>query len=507
MAYERPLPPPIDPWALYIRSDPLPEYDQVSLTSYFESEVYSLKDTVGDVSKDVKSLLTKPNPSIELGIDELKSDVRDIKRLIEDDSDGAKRQLVELIKLHEKSRQYADEEWREFFLPIMRTLERKIKQRIFTVIEDKLNCERQLKGSDEDFKTSFDLETEMDELEKRAVLMFFSQTIEELRQYESRRDYQPQAYHDMKKLQKNLAVLRTEIERRLRFLEYKEKPICLYYNLSSRGNSNTFAYGYNQLYLITTKRIISITPKSGGNYQLEIFSEISRMLTPSIVDNGGRGPDTFDYELLLKKLVLEKDKLKEILEKYGSYLFSQSSGFTIDQIDEYSTGRQRWEIGKLPRGLYWFLTNLYSGLGLNSSLITNPLLYTAGAGQGAITPTLVISFTSYVIYKFDTPLLQPQILILQNMSKVATSTWHSRKTLNCNGSYETYTHNAISGGSYQERATFKAVITSIPGTYYAPLSEKWREELTAEGSVYMNQETGEISNEPPYQMPPIHFPK
>jgi hypothetical protein len=53
---------------------------------------------------------------------------------------------------------------------------------------------------------------------------------------------------------------------------------------------------------------------------------------------------------------------------------------------------------------------------------------------------------------------------------------------------------------------FELMMKSIPGTYYYPLKENWLEKYTSTGDIeYVNEDTLEITNEPPYENIPEEY--
>ncbi len=510
------------------------DYDQVSLPTYLDSEVDAIRSDLGDI----KSALKKPAPLfddisippsyLELGMDELKSDMKDIRRILEDGDESTKRSLVNLIKIQQRSIQYAEDEWKEFFLPIMRTLERNIKRRIFSVIQDKINCEQQL-GKEEDVKSDFDLDEEMEKLlENLGELMGLNAvgnrktSVREFIKYYTTNSYKPPELTVVQEALGQLANLKEELQQILSSLEYRESPICLYYDLAKVESSSYGVYGYIQFYLITTKRVISIVPLTGAPgtkpiqvdtgslHKSEIWLSISKELgirnSSGIFSPATYTPFLKNIELQEKFVRLSNKHIKELEVKP----IAMEDFLEIEKV--YHDHQKFTDLAYSHKNPAAKLLQTLSYYAFNDTTQTNiqpsPIVYSRSQNGYRPESTIgTIKFTSYTMYRFDVPLSASQRLLMKHVSDAKNSVSLKEIQERNGSSWRNITPNLLFSGFLANRREFKAIIASIPGTLYAPYEKGWVEKRTDEGVMYLNMDTGEVSAIPPYLADPEKFPK
>jgi hypothetical protein len=183
---------------------------------------------LADLSENVESVLQKQ---------------AEYMHMIEQEETQSKQDLVDLIRVRQRSIENTEHEWHQFFQPILANLQRVVKRRIFHVIEEKLNCEKKMAEGDPPVTSSdFDLEQEWSVFE-----------------YYLRDNKYGQSYG-----LDNLSTLKVQLQKSVSHPD--EIPLAFYYSISHHFLDGRMAEAYSFMYVVTTRSVYELSRRSSSTY-------------------------------------------------------------------------------------------------------------------------------------------------------------------------------------------------------------------------------------------------
>lgn len=191
---------------------------------------------LADLSENVESVLQKQ---------------AEYMHMIEQEETQSKQDLVDLIRVRQRSIENTEHEWHQFFQPILANLQRVVKRRIFHVIEEKLNCEKKMAEGDPPVTSSdFDLEQEWEVFEK------------ELKD-DNIRTGRPAAGLD------TLSSLKVQLQKAIS--HPNEIPLAFYYSVYHLTDSWQINQAYTGfMYMITSRSVYSFSRRVWALYTKQL---------------------------------------------------------------------------------------------------------------------------------------------------------------------------------------------------------------------------------------------